>query len=266
MRIRATTAVLAALLALPGLLCAQSTPSTAARPAISVTLAYHEDNSGTFDVRDNTGASVTVQDGDVMQLGWTVVTGNGDLAELKVNHTGTIIKIAQNTNFTLTALRSETGGQDVFSLTFGKIRTVAGKASGKDQYQIKTLSAVCGVRGSDIVVEFQEGAFDRLSTLEGTGWIQNAGGQAIDVAQGSYADALGASFTPAQIPPDELNELKSEMKFTRLDVNETMAINRAYQESLATQPAERPPPPGPTPGWTTSWQGFATSSALRSDP
>jgi len=244
---RTTTAVLAALLALPGLLFAQSTPSTAAPPAISVTLAYHEDNSGTFDVRDGSGASVTMQDGDVMQLGWTVVTGKGDLAELKLNHTGTIIKIAQNTNFTLTELRSETGGQDVFSLTFGKIRTVAGKASGKDQYQIRTLSAVCGVRGSDIVVEFQEGAFDRLSTLEGTGWIQNSAGAAIDVKQGLFADALGSSFTPAQIPPDVLNGLASEMKFTRLDVNETMAINKAYQESLATQPAETAPanPPAP---------------------
>src|SRR5271157_4347067 len=103
MRIRTTIAVLAALLALPCRLFAQSAPSTATPPAISVTLAYHEDNSGTFDVRDETGASVTVQDGDEMQLGWTIVTGKGDLAELKLNHTGTIIKIAQNTNFTLTA-------------------------------------------------------------------------------------------------------------------------------------------------------------------
>jgi hypothetical protein len=245
MRITATIAALAALLALPGLLSAQSAPSTAKPPAISVTLAYHEDNSGTFDVKDKMGASVTVQDGDDMQLGWTIVTGKGDLAELKLNHTGTIIKIAQNTNFTLTQLRSDAAGQDVFSLAFGKIRTVAGKASGKDQYQIKTLSAVCGVRGSDIVVEFQEGAFDRLSTLEGTGWIQNAGGQAIDVAQGSFADALGASFAAAQMAPDVLNSLVSEMKFTRLDVNETMAINKAYQESLATQPAAPANPPAP---------------------
>ena len=261
MRITATIAVLAALLALPGLLFAQSTPSTATRPAISVTLAYHEDNSGTFDVRDKTGASVTVQDGDEMQLGWTVVTGKGDLAELKLNHTGTIIKIAQNTNFTLTQLRTETGGQDVFSLAFGKIRTVAGKASGKDQYQIRTLSAVCGVRGSDVVVEFQEGAFDRLSTLEGTGWIQNAGGQAIDVAQGSFADALGASLAAAQIAPEVLSSLVSEMKFTRLDVNETMAINKAYQESLATQPAETAPSTPPAPKTNSGLDNFM--SALR---
>ncbi|MGD0727111.1 MAG: FecR family protein [Spirochaetia bacterium] len=252
MRIRASIAVLAALLALPGLLSAQSAPTTAKPPAISVTLAYHEDNSGTFDVKDKEGASVSVQDGDDMQLGWTVVTGKGDLAELKLNHTGTIIKIAQNTNFTLTQLRSETGGQDVFSLAFGKIRTVAGKASGKDQYQIKTQSAVCGVRGSDIVVEFQEGAFARLSTLEGTGWIQNATGEAIDVAQGLFADALGASFTAAQMAPDVLSGLVNEMKFTRLDVNETMAINKAYQETLRTPATESAPGPAAPPAPKTN--------------
>lgn len=252
MRIRVSIVALAALLALPGLLFAQPAPAKAKPPAISVTLAYHEDNSGTFDVKDNAGASVTVQDGDDMQLGWTVVTGKGDLAELKLNHTGTIIKIAQNTNFTLTQLRSDTGGQDVFSLAFGKIRTVAGKASGKDLYQIKTQSAVCGARGSDIVVEFQEGAFARLSTLEGTGWIQNGAGDSLDVAQGLFADALGATFAATQIAPDVLNGLVNEMEFTKLDVNETMAINKASHETLQTgqpetnAPAPRTPPAAKT--------------------
>lgn len=263
MRIRVTIAVLAALLALPVLLSAQSTPATAKPPAISVTLAYHEDNSGTFDVKDKAGASVSVQDGDDMQLGWTVVTGKGDLAELKLNRTGTIIKIAQNTNFTLTQLRSETGGQDVFSLAFGKVRTVAGKASGKDQYQIKTQSAVCGVRGSDIVFEYQEGAFARLFTLEGTGWIQNAAGDAIEVAQGLFADALGTAFTAVQIAPDVLNGLVSEMKFTRLDVNETMAINKAYQETLGTPASESAPGPATPPAPKTNSALDNVMTALR---
>jgi hypothetical protein len=252
MRIRVTIVALAALLALPGLLFAQSTPAKAKPPAISVTLAYHEDTSGTFDVKDKAGASVTVQDGDDMQLGWTVVTGKGDLAELKLNHTGTIIKIAQNTNFTLTQLRSDTGGQDVFNMAFGKIRTVAGRASGKDLYQIRTQSAVCGVRGSDVVFEYQEGAFARLSTLEGTGWIQNGAGAALDVAQGLFADALDAAFTATQISAEVLAGLINDMKFTKLDVNETMAINKAYQETLGTTPSETAPGPETPPAPKTN--------------
>lgn len=228
MRIRVSKLiVLAALLALPGMLFAQSTPAKAKPPAISVTLEYHEDNSGTFDVRDENGVSVLdIQDGDELKLGWTIVTGKGDVAELKMTATGTIVKMSGNTNFTLTQLRSATGGQDVFSLAVGKVRTVAGKASTKDQYQIKTTSAVCGVRGSDVVVEFEEGSFAKLSTLEGTGWIQQIGsGAELDVAQGFFADALAAAFQAFEIPKDLFDSLLNDMKFTKLDVAAALAQN-----------------------------------------
>jgi hypothetical protein len=246
-----TAIALMALLALPGVLFAQSTPATAKPPVISVTVVYHENNSGSFDVRDDKGASLgEPTDGDVLKVGWTVVTGKGDLAELKINHTSTIIKVAGNTNFTLSKLRTDTGGQDVFTLALGKVRTVAGKASTKDQYQIKTQSAVCGVRGSDVVVETLDGIAAKLSTLEGTGWIQNAAGDALDVAQDFAVDTGASEFKAFQIPADILQGLQDELKFTKLDVNETISVNKAYQASLqqgnANPPAQNPTtPPAP---------------------
>lgn len=239
---------LAALLASPAVLLAQAAPATP--PEISVTLSYHEDNSGTFRVMSGRTTEVTgIQDGAELKPGWTVVTGEGDLAELKVNHTGTIIKISQNTNFTVEALRTETSGQDIFSLGVGKVRTVAGRASTKDKYQIKTGSAVCGVRGSDIVVEFQEASTSRLYTLEGTGWIQNVKtGQALDVPQGDFADALAASFKPAPIPQDVLSGLEQEMNFVKLDPAAALSQEKAYEQELASQsqpqqPAQNPATP-----------------------
>jgi len=248
MRIRVTAAIaLAALLVLPSVLSAQAAPAQAKPPAISVTLEYFENNSGIFDVKDTAGASVpTPQFGDELKLGWTIVTGKGDVAELKMTHTGTIIKVSQNTNFTLSQLRGDTGGQDVFALAVGKVRTVAGKASGKDLYQIKTQSAVCGVRGSDIVIESLPGTFDKLTTLEGTGWIQNLDGQALDVAQGFAVDAL-AGFQAVKVPQDVFDSLANDMKFTKLDVNETMAINKAYQETVGTPPPAPAQPATPAP-------------------
>jgi hypothetical protein len=257
MRIRISFAVVLAVLLVPAALFAQSTATTAKPAAISVSLVYFEDLSGTFDIKDAAGASTGAQEGDELKVGWTVVTGKGDLAELKVNHTGTIIKVGQNTNFKLEQLRSASGGQDVFSLGLGKIRTVAGKASGKDQYQIKTQSAVCGVRGSDVVVEYLEGATAKLSTLEGTGWIQNLqSGESLDVGQGFFADALAEAFKAFEIPADLFSSLMDEMKFNKLDVNQTLEINKAYQASLtgdqgqavtqpepaATAPTTPPPP------------------------
>ncbi|MGA2612891.1 MAG: hypothetical protein ABSG38_05500 [Spirochaetia bacterium] len=258
MRMRFSAALATgALLVAPALCMAQAAPATAIPPAISVTLSYHEDNSGTFRVMsDKTTAVTNIQDGDVLKPGWTVVTGVGDLAELKINHTGTIIKIAQNTNFTIEGLRTETGGQDVFSLGVGKARTVAGKASGKDVYQIRTQSAVCGVRGSDIVVEYLEGTTSKLYTLEGMGWIQDtASGKQLDVPQGDFADALAPSFQASPIPQDVLSGLQKEMNFVKLDPAEAMAIEKASQEEeQSQQPAQNPPPP-PSAGQSSFMDG-----------
>ena len=241
MRIRVSFAIaLTLLLALPGFLFAQSAPATAKPAVISVTIVYHENNSGNFDVRDEKGASLgEPTDGDELKLGYTVVTGKGDLAELKLNHTSTIIKVSGNTNFKLESLRTDKGGQDVFSLAIGKVRTVAGKASTKDLYQIKTQSAVCGVRGSDIVVETLDGVTAKESTLEGTGWIQNAGGQGLDIAQGFDVDTSAATFQVEKIPADVFQALQDDMKFIKLDPAETNAVAKAYQASLQ-QPAQPP--------------------------
>ena len=244
--------VLAALLVLPSLLSAQAAPNATAKPpAISVTLSYHEDNSGTFKVMADKTTEVTgIQDGDELKPGWTVVTGAGDLAELKLNHTGTIIKISQNTNFTVQALRTESGGQDVFALGVGKIRTVAGRASGKDRYQITTQSAVCGVRGSDIVVEFLEGTTSKLYTLEGTGWMEDLRtGQQLEITQGFMADALAQAFQPVQIPSDVLAGLQQEMSFVKLDPNQAIQQEKEYEQEQQSQqqagqaPAPQTPPP-----------------------
>jgi hypothetical protein len=275
MRMRVTFAIaLAALLALPGALFAQSAPATTKPAAISCTIVYHENNSGTFDVRDEKGASLgDPTDGEEFQAGWTLVTGKGDVAELKMNHTSTIIKVSGNTNFKLEKLRGEAGGQDVFSLAIGKVRTVAGKASTKDQYQIKTQSAVCGVRGSDIVVETADGAAVKVSTLEGTGWLQPITGQSYNYDDGKLyrlaADVSGGGFDIPQgfeldsslpdslvkIPADVFKALQDEMKFVKLDINDALQANKAYQASLQqpaapsepAQPQEKPPQPAAAP-------------------
>ena len=255
MRTQKTAAIaLAALLALPSALLAQAAPARAKPPAISVTLEYFENNSGIFDVKDASGASIpNPQFGDELAVGATVITGKGDVAELKITHTGTIVKVAQNTNFTLDQLRGAATGQDTFTLAVGKVRTVAGKASGKDLYQIKTQSAVCGVRGSDIVVESLPGILDQLTTLEGVGWIQNQAGQTLEVAQGFAVDAL-KEFQPVKVPPAVMDNLVNDMKFKKLDVKETMAINKAWQESQAA-PAPAPSP-APAPKGSSGLDNF----------
>jgi hypothetical protein len=248
MRIRiALVLALAVLMALPGALFAQSKSARYLAP-IGVTVEYLDTANDTIEVKDEKGAAVTPEVGMQLKLGWTILTGKGDTAELKMGHTGTIVKISQSTSFRLDKLRTESGGQDLFTLTAGKIRTVAGRASGKDQYQIKTSSAVCGVRGSDIVVDFLEGERDSVTTLEGTGWIQNlATGQELEVAQGFAADAAAATFQAFQVPQDLFQSLVSDMSFSKLSVDDTMAINKAWQQTQTETPGVSTPSTETTP-------------------
>jgi hypothetical protein len=248
MRIRvALVLALAVLLALPGMLFAQS-KSAKYLGAIGVTVEYLDTANDTIEVKDEKGAAVTPEVGMQLKLGWTILTGKGDTAELKMGHTGTIVKISQSTSFRLDKLRTEGGGQDLFTLTAGKIRTVAGRASGKDQYQIKTSSAVCGVRGSDIVIDFLEGERDSITTLEGTGWIQNlATGQELEVAQGFAADAAAATFQAFQVSQDIFQGLMNDMSFAKLSVDDTMAINKAWQQTQTESPGVSTPSSEKTP-------------------
>jgi hypothetical protein len=233
----ATALALGVIVLVPRLLFGQSAPATAKPAAISVILSYHEDNSGTFRIMaDKTTEAPNIQDGDILEPGWTIVTGTGDVAELLISHTGTIIKVSQNTNFTIEGLRTETGGQDIFSLGVGKVRTVAGRSSDKDRYQIKTQSAVCGIRGSDIVVEYLEGSTSRIYTLEGIGWIQDVKtGRSLDVPEGDYADALATSFQLSPIPANVLSDLQKEMQFVKLDPAQATALEKAEQSQQAAQ-------------------------------
>jgi len=249
---------LAALLLLPAVLfAATSKPATTTPVKNQVLLVYHEDNSQAFkivtpDKKVLTGADVI--DGTPLPPKTQIVTEEGDYAELQITQTKTIIKISQKTNFTVDALRSDAGeGQDAFSLTLGKVRTVAGKASGKDKYNIKTQSAVCGVRGSDVVVETLDGIDAKVFTLEGTGWIQNLKtGAELDLAKGFFADTLAELFAPVEIPTDLFASLVQEMSFTKLNVDEVLQINKEWQDSLKAEggaaPAgegtpQTPPPP-----------------------
>src|SRR5208283_4490398 len=109
--------------------------------------------------------------------------------------------------------------------------------------------------GSDVVVDLTDGINTTLSTLEGTGFIQKVAGEtlgeALDVAQGFAADTSAAEFKASQIPADVLQALQDEMKFTKLDVNETNAVNKAYKASQqqgnqgASTPQKPATPPAP---------------------
>jgi len=251
MKIRVTSALIcAALLVLPAALFAQAAkPATTQPQGTTVTLVYHEDNSGTFQVNDASGNPVTVADGDTLALGYTVLTGKGDVAELQVLPTKTVIKLAAGTSFKISSLRADLKtGADTFTLAAGKIRTVAGAASGQGQLKFNTQSAVCGVRGTDAVIEFLNNA---VTTIEGEAYVE-IGGAVTSVLAGFSFDSQSGAVS--KVAEDILSALQSEMAFAKASVADAQAAHDDYVKSLSvttpttgeggtTTTAETTPPP-----------------------
>jgi hypothetical protein len=109
---------------------------------------------------------VSYREGMTLEIGWTVQTGKGDSAEVRLTHNRTIIKISQNTSFTVKDLGNTRDKPNVLAVAAGKIRVVAGKATGDERYKVEGGAAVCGVSGTDFV--FDVTSYDEfIYTLEG---------------------------------------------------------------------------------------------------
>ncbi|HUV06602.1 MAG TPA: hypothetical protein VMX75_02665, partial [Spirochaetia bacterium] len=192
-----------------------------------VTLAYFEDNSGDFRMVSQDGVEEKYSEdltyGDAIPLNWTLVTGDDDTAELKLEHNGTIIKISENTNFRIDALQGMDGASaNSFALGFGKFRAVAGRITGDERYEFKTQSATCGVRGTDVGMQRQvlggkevEEAF----VFQGTITLTNLRtGQTIVLKTEESADVREPGFTAKQMSPAKIKNLLSDLEFKVLDV------------------------------------------------
>jgi len=203
----------------------------------SAQLVYFENNSRQFKVTDDKGSPASAREGMKLGVGWTVKTGRGDVAEVELVHNRTIIKIAQTTTFTVKALGGPKEAPNVLAVAAGKIRTVAGKATGNERYRIEGGAAVCGVSGTDFIFTVPENGADAiLQTLEGLVefWKENDPGSILQV--GAKMAASVQQFVVSQIPDDVWNSLPGENEFQKLDpkmVPGSGAASNAVEEIIA---------------------------------
>ncbi len=105
----------------------------------------------------------------------------------------------------------------MLSVAAGKIRTVAGKATGDERYRVEGGAAVCGVSGTDFIFSVPEDGSDAiLQTLEGLVdfWKEADPGNILKV--GAKMAASFQQFVVAQIPDDVFNALPEENAFQKL--------------------------------------------------
>lgn len=202
-------------------------------------LVYADDESA-LTVITKEGTPRAAMMGDTIQVGETIRTGK-TTAELQLDPNGSIIKLSRNTTFKIEALASG-GSQDSnrMSLAAGKIRTVAAKVTGKERYEIRTPTAVCGVRGTDFSMVVEEGKRDAVYVQRGlVEFARTSGGavQSVLVGAGQFVDVFGAAFLPAPFTMDQFTqEFQDLVNFIKLNP-ETVP----QAEAPATQTGEEPP-------------------------
>ena len=168
-----------------------------------VVLSYFEDRSGELRIAGPKGeqekASAQLSFGDEVPVGWTVVTGKGDAAELTMSANGTIIKLAENTNFKVENLQGVSGAaSNDFALGFGKFRAVAARTRA-DKYTVRGQTTVCGVRGTDFGMAIEVGLEEAFVFKGSIDFRKLAGGPPVVINAGEFASALSASFAASRM-------------------------------------------------------------------
>lgn len=101
-----------------------------------------------------TGREIQLEASDAvgyqLRIGDTVVTEHGTFLEIQLLPSDSIVKIAENTNFTIERRDSPRGG--TFNLVYGKVRARVAVLAQKEEFVIRSGSAIAGVRGTDFGV------------------------------------------------------------------------------------------------------------------
>ncbi len=211
-------------------------------------LEYYEDDLA-LEITDADGNPVTdIYYGMELEEGDTIRT-NGTVAELRLDPNGSIIKLANDTVFTIENLQKGDSDSNDFRLAAGKMRAIAARAGLTNRYTVKTQSAVCGVRGTDFGVISIPGTEERAFVIDGlVDYTKIGTNQTVSLGKGMMADALSDVFKAVQLSQQQMQDLVKDVVFTKLDPtkvpgHENEAEQTKPAETSEKGKAEEPQPP-----------------------
>lgn len=228
----------------------------------TVVLEYFDDQSQ-ITVTNSAGAAYQfVSFGMTLGPGDKVVTQNSS-AELRMDPNGSIIKLAPNTQFVVDTLEGSAGATtNQFSLLGGRLRTIAAKVAGAS-YEVRTNTAVGGVRGTDFGMEVIPGQSDSLFVKEGTvEFTKIASGQSLTLNAGDFADALANTFQVVKLSTQQLNDLFNSLAFKQLDPTSVPGHQAAQSQETAPANASTGTTTTPSTGTTTASSGSTKPGVL----
>lgn len=203
-------------------------------------LEYYEDDLA-LEITDASGNQLTdIYYGMELQEGDTIRT-NGTIAELRLDPNGSIIKLANDTVFTIEHLQKTDSDSNDFKLAAGKIHAIAARAGLVNRYTVKTKSAVCGVRGTDFGVISNPGVEEKAFVLDGLiDYTRIGTNETVSLGKGMMADALSDIFKAVTVTQEQLNQLIKDVTFKKLDPAKVPGHEPEVQKQPEeTQPAEK---------------------------
>lgn len=190
---------------------------------IAAVIQYYENNSGEMllvspDQDEELWADDDFTIGHEIGMGYTLITGEDDFAEIELVPTQSIVKVSAETNFVVESLQGLDGAEEsAFNTPVGKFRAVVGRITGDEKYSFKSPTAVCGVRGTDFGMDIFPDSKEVAFVLDGVVDYAKATGEKIELTSGMMADALGAVFEAITIPEDLMSDLMEGLDFEELD-------------------------------------------------
>lgn len=180
-------------------------------------LVYFEDPAGDMIFRGRDGSVIEFDNGTTFGPGTKIFTGSG-FAELQLEPNGSILKLSSGTTFELTSLQGRSGSDtNIFTLYAGKLRTVAARVFGRqDRYTIRTSTAVCGIRGTDIVNDLTPGAA-AVFCQHGVVEVTSPAGKREVITDGQKVNTTGGIFKKSDMNAGEIATVFNGMNFVRLD-------------------------------------------------
>jgi hypothetical protein len=233
---RILTGIIFALL-LPAMIFAQTKPAAGQK----LVLEFVDGSDLTVTKADKAVLKIGagIFEGDAIPQGSTIVTGASTTAELRIKPNGSIIKIAANTTFTVSALATVPKGKNSFAVAAGKVRTIAAKGG---NYEMRSQTAVCGVRGTDFFFSVEAGAKALLAVADGLvqfDKLDEAGTVlgSIPVGTGQAADAFADAFETFAFDAAQFAEQFGNMDFQKLLTSDVPP------EALDSEPGAEAPEP-----------------------
>lgn len=180
-------------------------------------LEYYDDDLELEIIGADGLALIDIYYGMDLEEGDTIRTENTG-AEIRLDPNGSIIKLSPFTVFTIENLQKSEDDSNNFNLISGKIHAIAARAGFGERYQIRTQSAVCGVRGTDFGVISIPGSEEKAFVLNGLiDYTNSLTNQSIQLGPGMVGDALAEVFQAIAASAEQMNNLVKDVLFEQLD-------------------------------------------------